>query len=147
MLTMLTNFFITQLIWSITVGLPHTTTNIVLLFLLLKLWDHLKTFHALILSLVLNLGAFLLFISMTYGIFVWGLNSAYVMPKNAYQGYNDFLTTSLALAGIYIVLQSIILVIINQYKRFNIWRAFICIVCSNLVTALLIYKLALIKYK
>ena len=147
MLTMLTNFLITQVIWSITIGLPHITTNMVLLFLLLKLWDHLRTVHAFVLSLVLNLGAFLVFIGMSYGILVWGFNISYVMPQNAYHGHNNFLITSLGMAGIYIVLQSIIIAIINQYKRFNIGRAFVCIVCSNLVTALLIYKFALIKYK
>lgn len=146
MMNMLTNFFITQLIWSITAGLSHVTINIVVLFLLLKLWDHLKLTHALLLSLVLNIGSFFLFISIVGGL-LRVLNISYVMPESPYQSYNDFLTTSVGLAGMYIIIQSIILIFIGQYKHLNLWRAFVCIVCSNLVTALLVYKLAIIKYK
>lgn len=146
MMNMLTNFFITQLIWSITAGLCHVTINTVILFLLLKLWDHLKITHAFLLSILLNIGAFLLFICVVGGL-LRAFNISYVMPENPYQSYHDFMTTSVGLAGIYIVIQSIILTIIGQYKPLNMWRAFLCIVCSNLVTALLVYKCAVIKYK
>lgn len=145
-MNMLTNFFITQLIWSITAGLSHISINIVLLFLLLKLWDHLKITYALLLSFILNIGSFLLFIGVVGGL-LRAFNIPYVMPQSPYQGYHDFMTTSVGLAGIYIVIQSIILTIIGQYKPLNMWRAFLCIVCSNLVTALLVYKCAIIKYK
>lgn len=145
-MSMLTNFFITQLIWSITVGLPHVTTNAVILFLLLKLWDHLKITYALLLSLLLSIGSFLLFIAIVGGA-VWFFNIPYQVPTNPYQTYPDFLTTSLALAGIYIVLQSLMVIILGQCKHINMWRIFLCIVCSNLVTALLVYKFASIKYK
>ncbi len=146
MMNMLTNFFITQLIWSITVGLCHVTINTIILLLLLKLWDHLKITYAFLLSILLNIGAFLLFVGIVGG-FLWAFNIPYVMPQSPYQSYHDFMTTSVGLAGIYIVIQSIILTIIGQYKPLNMWRAFLCIVCSNLVTALLVYKCAVIKYK
>lgn len=143
---MLTNFFITQLIWSITVGLPHVTINTIILFLLLKLWDHLKLTHALLLSLILSIGSFLLFIGTVGGIISF-FNSAYVIPSSPYQNQIDFLTTSLALAGIYIVVQSLMVIVIGQFKSINMWRAFVCVVCSNLLTFPLVYKCAMIKYK
>lgn len=141
MFTPLTNFFLTQLIWSITGGLYHLIINSVLLFLLLKLWDHLKWTKALLLSLCFNSCAFIIFIIFDYGIFVWGLNVSYALPPNAYQGVYDYLNTSLLFAALFIFLQTVQLVILNQWIHLNIWRIFLSIVCSNTITALLVYKI------
>lgn len=140
---MLTNFLITQLIWSITGGFSHIPINSILLFLLLKLWDHFKWTKALMLSLLLSIGSFLIFLVLVGVIIVWGLNIPYVLPKNAYEGFYDYLTTSLTLAGIYIFIQALLIIILNQWGfRLNIWRIFLAIVCSNVVTALLVYKMS-----
>lgn len=146
MFTMLSNFFITQLIWNITIGSYHLPINIVVLGMLLKLWDHLTAVKALALSLFLTICAFVIFIALVAGIFAWGLNVPYVLPADTYQGYYDYLSTSLISAAFYTVLQSGIAVIIHQWDHLNLWRVFMCIVCSNLLTSLLVYKLALIKY-
>lgn len=141
MLTIITNFLITEWIWSITTGTAYLIINFFLLFALLKLWDHLRWLHAFLLSLCLTVGAFLIFFSIIGIILVWWLHVPYVLPDDAYKGTYNTLNSALILGGIYTLLQFLMARIIRHWKKLNIWRTFLCIACANLMTALLIYKI------
>ncbi len=141
MVTQITNFFLTQWIWSITTGSAYIIINFLLLFALFKLWDHLSWMRAFLLSIVLTIGGFFIFFAFVGIILVWWLQVPYVLPEDAYSGSYNTLNTALILAAIYSLLQVVLLLFINKWKKLNLWRAFLCVVCANIMTALLIYKI------
>ncbi len=141
MFTHLTNLLITEWIWSFTAGISQIPINFLLLFILFKLWDHMSWLKAFLMSLVLSIGAFLVFFGMVYGILVWGLKTPYVLPEDTYVGSYNILNTSLILAAIYSVIQIIAIKLARKWTSFNIWRAYLCILCANIMSALLVYKI------
>lgn len=141
MITLISNFFVTQLIWSITNGIYHLALSFILLFMFLKLWDHLSWFRAFWIAFFLVISSFALFFALVNVIFVWGLKIPYVLPEDTYQGNYNYLMTSLFLGFIYILLQTIQLFIIRHWIRLQIWRVFLCIVCANVMSSLLVYKM------
>ena len=141
MLMMINNVLLTELLWSVTTFKTHIVINFLLLFVLLKLWDHLSWVRAFLWSAVLSVGSFVIFFLLVGGILVWGLNIPYVLPQDADVGTYNILNSSLILAGIYSLLQMFIVGLINQWKPSNVWRIFACVLCANLLTALLVYKI------
>lgn len=141
MLTSIINFLLTEWIWSITGGWYHIPLSCILMFVLLKLWDHLGWIRAFLLSIFLVFGSFLIYFGLIWGIFVSVLNVEYVLPADTYQGVYDHLNTSLILAAIYSLIQMIMLFFLHKWVRFNFWRTLLCVVSANLLAALLVYKM------
>lgn len=140
MLVSLSNFIITEWIWSFTGGFSHLPLNFLLLFLLFKLWDHMSWFRAFIISFVLTVGAFLLFFC-TIWIALWALRITYMLPDDAYMGSYDILNTSLILAACYASIQMAGVWYMRHWISFNVWRAYACILSSNIMSAILVYKI------
>jgi hypothetical protein len=115
--------------------------GLVLLFLLLKLWNRMGVFKALGLSLFFTIGSFIIFFGLAWGILVWGLGVSYTLPEDAYQGSYNNLNASLILAAFYIGIQLLLLLVIKKWAHLSLWRVFLCILCSNIMSALLVYKL------
>lgn len=141
MLDSITNFLITQLIWSFTNGLSHLPLNFLLLLLLFKLWDHMSWSKALLMSFLLTIGSFLIFFGIMYVILVWGLKIPYALPEDTYVGSYNILNTSLVLAAFYSVIQIGGAKIARKWTQFNLWRSYACIVIANVMSALLVYKI------
>lgn len=141
MLTPITNLVITEWIWSFTGGISQIPLNFLLLFMLFKLWDHMSWLKAFLMSLALSIGAFIVFFSLVYGILVWGLKVPYVLPEDTYVGSYNILNTSLILGAIYSVIQIIAIKVAHKWTHFNLWRAYLCIICANIMSALLVYKI------
>jgi len=141
MLMVINNLLLTELLWSITTFKIHIVINFLLLFTLLKLWDHLSWVRAFLLSIALSVGAFIIFFVLVSGILVWGFDISYTLPHDADSGTYNILNSSLILAGIYSLLQMFIVGLVNQWKSSNVWRIFACVLCANLMTALLVYKI------
>lgn len=141
MLTHVTNFLITEWIWSFTGGLMHVPINFLLLFMLLKLWDHMSWLKAFLMSLLLTLVAFISFFGLVNLIVVCGLKVPYVLPNDTYAGTYNILNTSLILAAIYSLIQIVGLNIARYWTNFNLWRAYLCILSANIMSALLVYKI------
>lgn len=141
MLTHLSNFLITEWIWSFTGGLSHLPVNFILLFMLLKLWDHMSWLKAFLMSLLLTLAAFIIFFAFVNGIVVWGFEIPYVLPDDTYSGTYNILNTSLILAAIYSIIQIGIVMTAHHWMHFNLFRAYLCIIFANVMSALLVYKI------
>jgi hypothetical protein len=137
----ITNFIITQWIWSITGGFSYLPINFILLFLLLKLWGHFRMFKALLMSSILTFVPFLLFFGVIGIVFVWGFQVQFILPETAYEGSYNNLNSSLIMSGIYMLIQIPLLSLICKYTQCYHWKALLCLVCSNIMTALLIYKM------
>lgn len=135
------NFLITEWIWSITTASLYIPINILLLFLLLKLWDNLGWIRALALSIVLTIGSFLIFFAVVQyvGIKLLGLN--FELPEDTYSGSYNILNSSLVLALIYSAIQSFILFIVDKFTAIRYWTAFLCVLTANILAAFLVYKL------
>jgi hypothetical protein len=141
MLTHITNFLITEWIWSFTGGLSHLPINFLLLFMLLKLWDHMSWLRAFLMSFLLTVGAFIIFFGVINLVIVWGLKIPFKLPEDTYAGAYNVLNTSLILAAIYSAIQMIGVAIAQHWAHFNLWRAYLCILCANVMSALLVYKI------
>lgn len=141
MLSIFGNFVLTEWIWSITSATWYIPINILLSFLLLKLWDNLGWVRALALSIVLTVGSFLLFFCGIYFIGVKLLGMVYVLPEDAYSGSYNILNSSLVLAAIYSSIQTILLLIIDRFTSIRYWTALLCVWAANILTAFLVYKL------
>ena len=115
MLSTIGNFVLTEWIWSITTASWYIPIQILLLFLLLKLWDHLGWVRALSLSVLLTIGSFLIFFAIVHFVGVKMLGISYVLPEDAYSGSYNILNTSLVLAAIYSRDDSLIFLI--SYKN------------------------------
>ncbi|GMU18943.1 MAG: hypothetical protein AMXMBFR12_01350 [Candidatus Babeliales bacterium] len=141
MLPILGNFLITEWIWSITTASLYIPINILLLFLLLKLWDNLGWVRALSLSIFLTIGSFLLFFSTIYYAGIKLLGIQFVLPEDTYSGSYNILNSSLVLAGIYSAFQVLLLFVIDKFTSIRFWTAFLCVITSNILAAFLVYKL------
>lgn len=141
MLSTMGNFVLTEWIWSITTVSWYIPIHILLLFLLLKLWDHLGWVRALSLSVLLTIGSFLFFFAAVHFVGVKLLGIQYVLPEDAYSGSYNILNTSLVLAAIYSGIQTILLFIIDRFTSVRFWTAFLCVITANILTAFLVYKL------
>jgi hypothetical protein len=141
MLSTIGNFVLTEWIWSITTASWYIPIHILLLFLLLKLWDHLGWVRALSLSVLLTIGSFLIFFAAVHFVGVKLLGISYVLPEDAYSGSYNILNTSLVLAAIYSCIQTILLFIIDRLTPVRFWTAFLCVITANILTAFLVYKL------
>lgn len=141
MVSAMGNFVLTEWIWSITTASWYIPINILLLFLLLKLWDHLGWVRALSLSVLLTIGSFLFFFAAVHFAGVKLLGIQYVLPEDAYSGSYNILNTSLVLAAIYSGIQTILLFIIDRFTSVRFWTAFLCVITANILTAFLVYKL------
>lgn len=141
MLLTIGNFVLTEWIWSITTASWYIPINILLLFLLLKLWDHLGWVRALSLSIMLTISSFLIFFAIVYFIGIKMLGMQYVLPEDAYSGSYNILNSSLVLAAIYTAIQTMLLFIIDKVTSIRFWTAFLCVITANIVSAFLVYKL------
>lgn len=135
------NIILTEWIWSITAGAWYITINILLLFLFLKLWNRLGWVRALSLSIVLTIFSYLLFFGFVYGVCVKLLGMQFVLPEDTYTGSYNILNTSLLLAAIFTVIQSFLVCITNKFLHIHYMTAIACVVASNILTALLVYKI------
>lgn len=143
-MSVIANFLVTELIWSITFGLYHLVVSFLLLFLFLKLWDHIRTIRALWLSAYFVMGAFMIFFIIVGGILMRGFGIPYALPEDTYQGTYSYLTTSILLGVVYAGLQTLLLIGLSYVVRINMPRIFLCIVFANLLAALLVYKFSFI---
>ena len=141
MFTQITNFLITEWIWSFTGGLTHLPVNFLLLFMLFKLWDHMSWLKAFVMSLLLTVSAFIIFFGFVSGVLVWLFKVPYVLPTDTYAGTYNILNTSLMLAAIYSLIQMALIMVAHHWTRFNLVRAYICIICANVMSALIVYKI------
>jgi hypothetical protein len=141
MFTQITNFLITEWIWSFTGGLSHLLINFFLLFILFKLWDHMSWVKAFLMSFILTIGAFIIFFGFVNVVIVWGFNVPYVLPDDTYKGTYNILNTSLVLGVIYALIQMMMIMIAHHWSHFNLIRAYICIIFANVMSALVVYKI------
>ncbi len=137
----ITNFFLNEWLWSITFGVYQIPVTILLLFLFLKLWDHLSVTRALVMSIGLCLSAFGIFILIFHGIFLLGFELPYVQPENPYIDTYTVFFTSISLAIIYIFLQIFVLIGVSYWFRVHYHRIIVSIIFSNILSALLIAKI------
>lgn len=135
------NIILTEWIWSIASGAWYITINILLLFLFFKLWDQLGWVRALSLSVLLTISSYLIFFGSVYAIGVKLLGMQFVLPDDTYAGTYNILNTSLVLAAILILIQSFLLGMINKFTRIRYMTAVMCVFASNILTALLVYKI------
>ncbi len=141
MFTYITNFLITEWIWSFTGGLSHLPANFLLLFMLLKLWDHMSWLKAFLMSFLLTVSAFIIFFGFVNIVIVWGFKVPYVLPDDTYVGTYNILNTSLLLAVIYSLIQMVVVKVAHHWMHFNLFRACLCIISANIMSALLVYKI------
>lgn len=141
MVSAIGNFVLTEWIWSITSASWYIPINVLLLFLLLKLWDNLGWVRALALSVVLTICSFLIFFAAVQFIGIRLLGIQFKLPDDAYSGNFNTLNSSLVLAGLYIGIQLLLLMLINRFTPLRYWTALLCVITANILTALLVYKL------
>lgn len=141
MLTTITNFFLTEFIWNITVGSYYLFFSFICLVFLLKLWDHLSWFKAITLSFYFVIGAFLVFFGFVYGVLILMFDVSFVLPTDTYQGSYNHLNTGLLLAALYSSIQIIQLLLIKNYFKLNFLHMVLSILGANIISALLLYKL------
>lgn len=135
------NFIVTEWIWGITIASWYIPINVLLLFLLLKLWDNLGWVRALSLSIVLTVGSFLIFFTAVQFVGIKLLGIRFTLPEDTYSGNYNILNSSLILAAIYTAIQALLLALIDRFTRLRYWTALLCVITANLLTALLVYKL------
>lgn len=141
MLTEITNFFLTLLLWSITGGIYHVPIAFFLLTFLCKFWDHQSLLKAIWLSFLLTIMSFGIFFLSIAGILVWWLHVPYILPQDSYVGSYDHLNTCLLLAGFYTGIQLLLVKIMRRWLALHQWRLMLCILCAQILSALLVYKI------
>lgn len=142
MISTITHFLLTELIWGLTGGIYHTPLSFLLLFILLKLWDHVRFVRALWLSLFFAAGAWIIFMAGIAGI-MWLFNVHYLLPEDTYHPFYSYLSASLSFAALITLIQWVQLFILKRFVRVRFWHVFVCILCANVMSAVLVYKLTL----
>ena len=141
MITHITNFLLTLFLWSITGGIYHIPFAFFLMALLFKLWNHQPLIKAIYMSFFFNGVAFLIFYGALAGPLIWWYNVPYLLPENSYYGTFDHLNISLVLAACYSAIEIIQLSIMRRWVHLIAWRVIACIICANVMSALLVYKI------
>lgn len=141
MLERIAHFFLTQWIWSVTFGLHQLLIAFVLFFLLLKLWDHLTWVKALLISVGLTAGAFLVFYITTVGIVVWMLDVQYILPANPYEDRVNVFTSAISVAFIYVIIEYALVLFARRWVKIQVFNVMVSAFVANILSALIIYKL------
>lgn len=134
-------FLLTQWLWSIIWGINQLCIAWVLLFILLKLWDHLSFLKAFLLSTGLSISAYIVFFTFGYVLLIMALDIQYIPPANAYEVSESILVSALFLAGIYSAIQCAFVLLIRKRSKLHWHRVGMSILFSNILSALIMYKL------
>lgn len=140
MLQAIAHFFMGMWIWSLLGGIYHVPINSILLFLFLKLWDHLSLVRAALMSIGLSIGSFIIFFGCMALLSTWEGIGNYTPSAATYIFYTPFFV-SMFLAGIYCLLQFFLIFVFTRWAILNKYRVAISILISNILAGLLMYKI------
>lgn len=138
MLAYLHYFLVSQFIWMITFGIYHIPLTMLWMFLLFKFWDHVRLVPAILMSFFANITVVMTLVVLVRGI-VFGLFDYVYIPAGA--AYKPWVA-SLSFALTCMVIQSLFFVAVSKkYKGLHLYRICVIVVMSNLMSAVLVYKL------
>lgn len=141
MFVMLSDFFLSEWIWSITWGMYHIPINLVVMFILSKLTLRVANIPLLMMIIGAHLFGIVLFSACVLGLLGFSLGINYLPTDSAYgQSYN-VLNASLALGCIYGVLQSIFFRLLSYHYELPLGYLVIITLLSNMISAQLVYTI------
>lgn len=141
MMVYLGDFFLSEWIWGITWGMYHVPINIVLMFVLGKLFTRISSLSLLVMTLLSQVFALLVFTAFVVGIIISTIGLNYLPSDTAtIEEYNIF-AACIFLGLIYALLQGIFFVIASKRYEINAFTMTLISCVSNLVSAQLVYFL------
>jgi hypothetical protein len=139
--TAIEEFLLSAWLWNITFGGYHVPLNFFFMFLLLKIIVRIPITSAVLLSFFSNVAAFVFFSVGVVGGLVYALGMPY-MPVEPWSATPFvFLTASIKLALIYIVLQAIFFYVISKRNIIDLPWVLLVTVVSNALSAWMVYAL------
>lgn len=136
----LSQFFISEWLWSVTWGVYHNFFAILLLLFLLKLFLRISFVSAVLLSVFAQLFSFLFYTLFVVGFLMFILGIEYDMMASSILLPGP-LHACLLLGLIYAVLQIFFFYIVRFYYTLPLLRVSVLVVISNALAALLTYLL------
>ncbi len=135
MLTSLSHYFLSEWLWSLTLGLYHMPINIFIMIGLSIFILRQRTVPAVLLSVSANLFSFLIFIAIGYVLHI-----DYVPEHDDIYVITNMALGCGALGIIYAVLQTLYVQGLRWYYELSFRGSIIMIWVSNLVTAFIMYR-------
>lgn len=141
MLSFLSDFFLSEWLWSVTWGMYHIPVNIVIMFTLTKLTVHYSTRSTLLLSVAANLFGLIAFTVLVGGIIIFIIGLNYLPSESAYSGeYNKFYSCFF-LGVMYALLQALFFFLIGKRYKISVLHMMIIALLSNIIAAQFVYLL------
>ena len=134
-------FLLSQFIWAVTFGFYHILFSLVTMFLLFLFWERLSFIASVVLSLSSHvISVLMLYLIAKVGVIdIW--NYQYTSVSLETSGYNPWVAC-LSLALSYAITQSIYFLLLSiRFPWLHKARPVLVALVSNLVAAVLVYKL------
>jgi len=137
MLYQMTDFFISQWIWSLTWGIYQLPLSCLFMFFLLKWIEHLKFIRSLLTSILVHaitlFVVWLIMMTITFCI-------EYVPNMEKLGPCISVLYSCLYLASIYVLIQAIFFMLFARVLRITWCHAVLFSIVSNICAAVVLYK-------
>lgn len=137
MLYELTDFFISQWIWSLTWGIYQLPLSCLFMFLLLKWVEHLKFIRSFLVAVFIHAST-LFIIWVTMMIITFCLE--YVPNMEQFSPCISVLNSCLSLAFIYVLIQTFFFIIFARALKVVWYHGIVFSLVSNLSAAIVLYK-------
>lgn len=141
MFVMLSDFFLSEWIWSITWGMYHIPINIVVMFILAKLNLRVSNIPLLMMIIGAHVFGIVVFSACVLGLLGFSLGINYLPTENAYDQTYNVLNASLALGSIYGVFHSMFFVLLSYHYELPLRYLVVITILSNLISAQLVYTM------
>jgi len=133
-------FFLNTWLWSMTWGIYHVPTNILVMLVLLKIVGRFKLISSILLAFFSKVFSSALYTLIVFLlVFVIKLQFVPAEEFNSCQTINVLLAC-ICLGFVYAALQSIFFCVVNKFYALNLRVTTLIAFVSNIISALLIYR-------
>lgn len=134
-------FLLSQQIWAWTFGQYHISMNIFWMFLLFKFWERMRFIPSVLFTFFSNVVAFFVLMGLVHGGVVALLKYEY-MPVNPYKAAFNPWVACLSLGLTYALIQMLFFWLASfKYKGLHLFRVCLIALMSNMMSAIIVYKL------
>lgn len=140
-LNTLGDFFLTEWIWSVTLGIHHALFAFLYMVVLLKFIARMRLVSSIIMSLLANLFSFGMFSGIVVGGLIMGLNYEFSSEQTVPTFATNTFFVALYLGLIYAVLQALLFTLVNMRYPLKLKTVLLMSLIANALAAWTVYGL------
>lgn len=140
-LNVLGDFFLTEWIWSVTLGIYHAPFACLYMIVLLKFFARIRLLASIIMSLLANIFSFGMFTGLVVGGLIMGINYEFSTDQSIPTLETNTFFVALYLGLIYMILQALLFLLINIRYPLKLKAVLLMSLIANALAAWTVYGL------